>query len=78
MTMPGFGAEDSLGITPGHYYMPQRVGMVRCRADVLAQLAFRRPWPWQHCVPGCICVSPINCPCCGSIFDGAGFEERWR
>ncbi|NES82678.1 MAG: hypothetical protein F6K10_15420 [Moorea sp. SIO2B7] len=21
-----------------------------------------------NCIPGCICVSPINCPCCDSLF----------
>lgn len=42
----------------------ERALFLAAKADVRPQF---RMWPKDWCIPGCICVSPINCPCCVSI-----------
>lgn len=61
--MPGFTAEASL-YTSGTQYNMNATRFKKAGADIRPQL---RPWPKDWCIPGCVCVSPINCPCCDSI-----------
>ena len=61
--IPGFTGEASLYISETQYNMAAR-GRSRANANLLPQLIRR---PEDECIPGCICVSPINCPCCQSL-----------
>jgi hypothetical protein len=62
--LPGFSAEDSLYISTTHYNVSTE--MVATNVKVQPQL---RPWPKPpgSCIPNCVCVSPIDCPCCTSM-----------
>ena len=62
VNMPGFTAEASLAENGGYY---EAASKGSTKQTVIAQLARRRPE--LDCIPGCICVSPINCPCCTDI-----------
>ncbi len=64
MRMPGFTAEASVYISRTRYNMTA-TKFFAVRAGIRPQI---RPWPPEDCIPGCICVSPINCPCCKSIW----------
>jgi hypothetical protein len=63
--LPGFTASSSLHQRVGQY--TSHVGPAAGQAAVQAQLL----WPRGPggCIPGCICVTFDNCPCCKSIFD---------
>jgi hypothetical protein len=63
--LPGFTAGSSL---------QQRVGVYASRGRPSAgRAAVRAQLLWGRgpggCIPGCICVTFENCPCCTSIFD---------
>jgi len=64
MSMPGFGAEEGLGASRQRY-RTSTAGSAAAGAVVQPQLQLL-PRPKGNCIPGCICVSPINCPCCNS------------
>jgi len=61
--IPGFTAEDSLYIGSTQY-STTTYRFLGAKAEIQPQIRRR---PTDGCIPGCICVSPINCPCCGSI-----------
>ena len=63
MNIPGFTAEHSLYRHRRHYRMAA-TALSADRSGILPQLRRRTP---DDCIPGCICVSPINCPCCDSL-----------
>ena len=60
MNIPGFSAEDSLYKSRTQYNMTA-TKILAAKAGIRPQI---RPRPKDWCIPGCICVSPINCPCC--------------
>ena len=62
MNMPGFTAENSLYRSRKQYSVTA-TKFLSSTADIRPQI---RRWPPEDCIPGCICVSPINCPCCNS------------
>lgn len=55
-----FGQKLNNGIVPsqflGEFRIPGKVAIGRI----------------GRCIPGCLCVSPINCPCCATPFDIKG------
>ncbi len=61
--LPGFTAEDSLYASRQHYTM---IVTRNVPTEAHIRLQLRRP-PKDRCIPGCVCVSPIDCPCCGSL-----------
>jgi hypothetical protein len=61
--IPGFTAEDSLYIGRTQY-STTTFRFLGAEADIRPQI---RRWPMDDCIPGCVCASPINCPCCSSI-----------
>ena len=61
MNMPGFTAEASLYAVRTKYRMAS-AGFFAANGNIQPQLR-RTP---GDCIPGCICVSPIDCPCCDS------------
>ena len=63
MNIPGFTAEDSLYMSRRQYNMTGTKSLA-AKADIRPQIRRR---PSEDCIPGCICVSPINCPCCKSL-----------
>jgi len=63
MTIPGFAAEAAL-VGVRRRYVANASGITGAGARVRPQLVRR---PNDDCIPGCICVSPINCPCCNSF-----------
>jgi len=63
MMIPGFTAETAL-LSARHRYVANAAGSTGADARVSPQLVRR---PKDDCIPGCICVSPINCPCCNSM-----------
>lgn len=66
MRMPGFTAEASLYKTSMNYKLAASWAVGACGQAVIPQLRIIRI-PDKDCIPGCICVSPINCPCCDII-----------
>jgi hypothetical protein len=62
MSMPAFTAEASLYKSRTQYNMSVS-RFLAAKADIQPQLRLRPP---KDCIPGCVCVSPINCPCCKS------------
>lgn len=67
MTIPRFDAEASLYKTSGHYRLATGRFSGLYAEQVRPQFFYpRRGGDW--CIPGCICVSPIGCPCCDSLF----------
>lgn len=67
-SMPGFTARFSLGDRFEHY--SARVGSAAGHGEVQAQLRWERGHFGDYdCIPGCICFSQVNCPCCANIFD---------
>ena len=62
MHMPGFTAEDALYQSRRQYHMTA-TQFGAAKADMRPQI---RLWPLEDCIPGCVCVSPIGCPCCKS------------
>jgi hypothetical protein len=59
--LPGFTADQSVYQSQNQY----RAGAVQAAtAGIRPQL---RRWPAEDCIPGCICVSPFDCPCCDSL-----------
>jgi len=64
MKMPGFTAEGSLG-RPAMTYTMGTTDISAIGDNILPQLRWQ--WPEGSCIPGCICVSPIDCPCCVSF-----------
>jgi hypothetical protein len=62
MTSPGFTAEHSLYRSRTQYKVAV-TNYLAGKADIRPQIL---RWPRDGCIPGCICVSPINCPCCQS------------
>ena len=72
--IPGFTAEDSLYIGRTQY-STTTFRFLGAKADIRPQI---RRWPMDDCIPGCVCVSPINCPCCSSIgWPPWGMEPVW-
>jgi hypothetical protein len=59
--IPGYTAETSIYSSAMQY----RVGPKEAPTPSVLQPQLRRR-PKDDCIPGCICVSPINCPCCDS------------
>ena len=78
MNLPGFTAEAALGRASNYYGSASNSAG---GGSVTAQLRpIRNPFK-PNCIPGCICVSPINCPCCTDFplpLDtfGGGINER--
>ncbi len=62
VNIPGFTAEDSLYISRTQYHMTA-TRFLGAKVDIQPQIRWR---PTDDCIPGCVCVSPINCPCCDS------------
>jgi hypothetical protein len=61
--IPGFTAETSIYSSANHYSISS-AGVAT--PSILPQL---RKFPGGgDCIPGCICVSPINCPCCDTLW----------
>jgi len=67
--VPGFNAEASVHGSTQRYTQAPETARIALRSLVVAQMLFRRPL--GDCIPGCICVSPINCPCC-EVWGGFG------
>jgi len=61
--LPGFTAEDALYVSAKAY----NAAGLRAAAPSGLQPQLRRRPPNDDCIPGCVCVSPINCPCCSSM-----------
>lgn len=64
MNMPRFTAEVSLYKTNTQY---NTAGIKFSTAEVsISPQTWVWPWLWpkDRCIPGWVCVSPINCPCC--------------
>ena len=64
MPLPGFTAEKSIWMAKTTYTMG-KADFSALGDNILPQL--RWPSPEGTCIPGCICVSPIDCPCCYSF-----------
>lgn len=65
MNLPGFTVEASLAKSGGRYaFVPGLATGTFGRA--IPQLR-RLDEPKEPCIRGCICVSPIGCPCCDSL-----------
>jgi hypothetical protein len=65
--LPGFTADDAVYASRTTYNAASL--RAATHSDLLPQL---RRWPKDDCIPGCICVSPINCPCCNSWWPWPG------
>src|SRR5262245_15177054 len=63
-TMPRFTAEASLYISR-KLYAVTAIKFLATKPDIQPQV---RRWPPGDCDPGCVCFSPINCPCCKSLW----------
>jgi hypothetical protein len=59
MNIPGFTAEDSLYISRKQYSVTT-TKFLAAKGDIQPQL---RRSPSEDKTSGCVCVSPINCPC---------------
>jgi hypothetical protein len=62
MNMLGFTAENSLYRSRKQYSVTA-TKFLADKADIRPQLRWSPP---KDCIPNCVCVSPINCPCCKS------------
>lgn len=67
MKLPGFSADASLYESKSEYGSAQFVARP---VGVQPQLIL---WPpgipgRDWCIPNCVCVSQVNCPCCGWNF----------
>jgi hypothetical protein len=60
MNMPGFSAEDALYVSKGGYRRLAHRALAP-KADIRPQLS---PWWPEDCIPGCVCVWGVDCPCC--------------
>jgi len=57
--IPGYTAETSVYSSANQYWMGPTAAPT---ASIQPQI---RKFPGGgDCIPGCICFSPINCPCC--------------
>jgi hypothetical protein len=65
MGLPNFSGETSLYNTPNSY----RPGF-SSNGGILPQLMFGP----NGCIPGCVCVTFENCPCCNTLWDFVGGE----
>jgi hypothetical protein len=63
MNIPGFTAEASLAKSVERYALVPVRATSAFGGALIPQLRRLE----QPCIPGCICVSPIDCPCCNSI-----------
>ena len=74
--LPGFTASAALGRSRQTYKgggTPSAQGGGR-RFSVQVQAAF--PSSGRDCIPGCLCVTPVGCPCCGTLFPPLT-PDRW-
>jgi hypothetical protein len=67
MTALGFTADVTLYKASGRYRVTVGPASGFYAEQVRPQLSIRRNGA-DGCIPGCICVSPIGCPCCDSLF----------
>ena len=64
--LPGFTSEQSVSSTSQTYKLN---ASFEFQKGIIPQL-IRKSGPWSDwCIPGCICVSPDNCPCCEGLHD---------
>jgi len=61
INIPGFTADASL--YSGSTYSIRVAARFATTGEVRPQLR-REP---EDCIPGCVCVSPIDCPCCDVV-----------
>jgi hypothetical protein len=66
MSAPGFTASIALYKTSGRYRVAAGRVSGLYAEQVHPQLYVRRNGAGE-CIPGCICVSPIGCPCCDDL-----------
>ena len=71
--LPQFTATASLADGRVRYVPTRRIPPTCGTESVVAQL-INRP---GGCIPGCICVSPIGCPCCNSLPMPLPAGQRW-
>jgi hypothetical protein len=62
--IPGYTAEVSIYSSANQYW----VGPAGTSTPSMLQPQLRKLPGGGDCIPGCICVSPINCPCCDSVW----------
>jgi hypothetical protein len=62
--IPGFVDDWTIGAPHGAYASAAR-GAPRAAGVTPAALRFPRG---TDCIPGCLCVTGENCPCCDSLF----------
>jgi hypothetical protein len=60
--LPGFTAEAAVAATRRQHYR-SAVGAA-LEGDVRRVHPSLAWWPWQGCIPNCVCVGPDACPCC--------------
>ncbi len=60
MTLPGFTAVASLYMTSNNPYRLASNQAVIGFGEAVIPQAGQPP----DCIPGCICFSPVDCPCC--------------
>jgi hypothetical protein len=63
MKLPKFTATASLYKRSSNYESILSRKLEVNETNVIPQMRIRNP----DCIPGCICFSPTNCPCCESI-----------